>query len=129
MSAGPELAGRAAELGRAIDYHNERYHVLDSPEISDAEYDALVRELRVIEAEHPELVTPDSPTLAVGAAPSPLFAEVRHEIPMMSLDNAQSDAELRSWGERLVRLVPELDLATLAFCCEPKVDGVAMSLT
>ncbi len=129
MSAGPELAGRAAELGRAIDYHNERYHVLDSPEISDAEYDALVRELRVIEAEHPELVTPDSPTLAVGAAPSPLFAEVRHEIPMMSLDNAQSEAELRSWADRLARLVPELGLAELPFSCEPKVDGVAISLT
>ncbi len=128
MASG-DLAARAAELRDAINYHNERYHVLDSPEISDAEYDALVRELRSIEAEHPQLATPDSPTLAVGAAPSPLFAEVRHEIPMMSLDNAQSEAELRSWSERLLRLAPELELSTLAFSCEPKVDGVAMSLT
>jgi DNA ligase (NAD+) len=127
--AGRTPAGRAEELRAQINHHNERYHVLDSPEISDAEYDALVRELRAIEAEHPELATPDSPTLAVGALPSLLFAEVRHEIPMMSLDNAQTEAELRSWAERLVRLVPELDLAKLEFSCEPKVDGVAMSLT
>jgi DNA ligase (NAD+) len=125
----PSPAERAAQLRAEIRHHDERYHVLDSPEITDAEYDALKRELLAIEAEHPELATPDSPTLAVGAAPSGLFAEVRHEIPMMSLDNAQSEPELRSWGDRLVRLVPELDLSTLAFCCEPKVDGVAMSLT
>ncbi len=122
-------AGRAADLRAQINHHNERYHVLDSPEISDAEYDALVRELRAIEAEHPELATVDSPTLGVGAAPSPLFTEVRHGIPMMSLDNAQSEEELHSWAERLVRLAPELDLGALAFSCEPKVDGVAMSLT
>jgi len=127
--AGPSPAGRASELRALINHHNERYHLLDSPEISDAEYDALVRELRQIEADHPDLVTPDSPTQSVGAAPSLLFAEVRHETPMMSLDNAQTEAELRSWAERLVRLVPELDLDTLDFSCEPKVDGVAMSLT
>jgi DNA ligase (NAD+) len=127
--AQPTPAERAAELRDLIRHHDERYHLLDSPEITDAEYDALKRELLAIESEHPELETPDSPTLAVGAAPSGLFAEVRHEVPMMSLDNAQTDAELRSWGERLVRLVPELDLSTLAFSCEPKVDGVAMSLT
>jgi DNA ligase (NAD+) len=122
-------AGRAGELRALINHHNERYHLLDSPEISDAEYDAFVRELRQIEADHPDLVTPDSPTQSVGAAPSAMFAEVRHQTPMMSLDNAQTEAELRSWAERLVRLVPELDLDTLDFSCEPKVDGVAMSLT
>jgi len=122
-------ADRAAELRALIDHQNERYYLLDSPEISDAEYDALVRELRAIEADHPELVTPDSPTQAVGGAASTMFAEVRHQVPMMSLDNAQTESELRSWAERLVRLVPELDLTTLAFSCEPKVDGVAMSLT
>jgi DNA ligase (NAD+) len=120
---------RAPELRALINHHNERYHLLDSPEISDAEYDALVRELRQIEADHPELVTADSPTIAVGAPPSTLFAEVRHESPMMSLDNAQTEAELRSWAERLVRLAPEIDLDRLEFSCEPKVDGVAMSLT
>ena len=122
-------ADRADELRALINHHNERYHLLDSPEISDAEYDTFVRELRQIEADHPDLVTADSPTQSVGAAPTAMFAEVRHQTPMMSLDNAQTEAELRSWAERLVRLVPELDLDTLDFSCEPKVDGVAMSLT
>jgi DNA ligase (NAD+) len=127
--AGQTPAARAVELREQISYHDERYHLLDSPEITDAEYDALKRELLAIEAEHPELATFDSPTLAVGAAPSGLFAEVRHAVPMMSLDNAQSESELRSWGDRLLRLAPELDLRKLVFSCEPKVDGVAMSLT
>ncbi len=122
-------AERVAELRALIAHHDERYHLLDSPEITDAEYDALKRELLALEAEHPELATPDSPTQSVGAAPSGLFAEVRHQVPMMSLDNAQTEDELRSWADRLVRLVPELDLGALAFSCEPKVDGVAMSLT
>ncbi len=127
--AGPAPSERAEELRALISHHDERYHLLDSPEITDAEYDALKRELVTIETEHPELATVDSPTLAVGAAPSGLFTEVRHEVPMMSLDNAQTEAELRSWADRLVRLAPELELATLRFSCEPKVDGVAMSLT
>jgi DNA ligase (NAD+) len=122
-------AERAAELRALVAHHDERYYLFDSPEITDAEYDALKRELLALEAEHPELATPDSPTLAVGAAPSGLFAEVRHEVPMLSLDNAQSEGELRAWADRLIRLVPEIDLGTLAFSCEPKVDGVAMSLT
>ncbi len=86
-------------------------------------------ELRRLEADYPALATPDSPTQTVGAAPSGLFAEVRHRVPMMSLDNAFDEAELRAWAERLRRQDPELDLETLAFSCEPKVDGVAMSLT
>ena len=105
------------------------YHTLDSPEIPDAEYDLLVRELREIEEAYPSLATPDSPTNAVGAAPSGLFQEVRHRVPMMSLDNAFDEAELRAWAERLRRQDPSLNLETLAFSCEPKVDGVAMSLT
>ena len=123
-------AERAAELRRLIAYHDDRYYVLDSPEIPDADYDALFGELRRIEADHPEVITPDSPTQRVGGAPAPaLFAPVRHRIPMMSLDNAFSEAELDAWAERLRRLLPEVDLETLAFTCEPKVDGVAMSLT
>ncbi|HUC06163.1 MAG TPA: NAD-dependent DNA ligase LigA, partial [Acidimicrobiales bacterium] len=124
-----DVAARAEELRDLIAYHNERYHTLDAPEIPDAEFDLLVRELRGIEEAHPELVTADSPTQTVGAAPSGLFAEVRHRVPMMSLDNAFEDADLRAWGERLRRQIPELDLDTVEFCCEPKVDGVAMSLT
>ncbi len=112
-----------------IKYHNERYNVLDSPEIPDAEYDLLVLELRELEAAHPTLVTPDSPTQTVGAAPLGLFQPVRHRVPMMSLDNAFEEADLRAWAERLRRQVPDLDLEHLAFSSEPKVDGVAMSLT
>jgi DNA ligase (NAD+) len=120
---------RAAELRALIVHNNELYNVLDAPEIPDSEYDLLVVELRQLEADYPALATPDSPTHTVGAAPSGLFQEVRHRVPMMSLDNAFSEDELRAWGERLRRQAPDLDLGTLAFSCEPKVDGVAMSLT
>jgi DNA ligase (NAD+) len=125
----PAAAGRATELRQLIEYHNERYHVLDAPELPDAEYDLLVRELRELEATYPSLVSADSPTQTVGAAPSGLFQPVRHRRPMMSLDNAFAEAELRAWAERLRRQIPELDLEHLAFSSEPKVDGVAMSLT
>ena len=124
-----QVVARAAELRQQITHANELYHQLDAPEIPDAEYDLLVVELRQIEADHPELATPDSPTQAVGAAPSGLFQEVRHRVPMMSLDNAFSEEDLRAWAARLTRQAPDIDLDTLAFSCEPKVDGVAMSLT
>ena len=116
-------------LRALILHHNELYHTLDAPEIPDSEYDLLVVELRSLEAEHPALATPDSPTQAVGAAPSGLFQEVRHRVPMMSLDNAFDEDELRAWAERLRRQAPDIDLESVAFSCEPKVDGVAMSLT
>ena len=125
----PKVAARAAELRALILHNNELYHTLDPPEIPDAEYDLLVVELRQLETDYPVLATPDSPTQAVGAAPSGLFQEVRHRVPMMSLDNAFSEEELRAWSERLRRQAPDLDLESLAFSCEPKVDGVAMSLT
>jgi len=128
-SVPPEVAARAAELRALIVHHNELYHTLDAPEIPDAEYDLLVVELRHLEADHPELGTPDSPTHTVGGPPSGLFAEVRHRVPMMSLDNAFDEAELRAWAERMRRQDAALDLESLAFSCEPKVDGVAMSLT
>ncbi len=124
-----KASARAEELRRQIIHNNELYNVLDAPEIPDSEYDLLVVELRQLEADYPSLATPDSPTHTVGAAPSGLFQEVRHRVPMMSLDNAFSEDELRAWGERLRRQAPDLDLDTLAFSCEPKVDGVAMSLT
>ncbi len=123
------VAVRASELRDLIAYHNERYHTLDAPEIPDAEFDLLVRELRELEEAHPSLATPDSPTQAVGGAPLGLFRPVRHQVPMMSLDNAFAEEELRAWAERLRRPLPDLDLAQLVFTCEPKVDGVAMSLT
>ncbi len=124
----PEAAARAEELRALIRHNNELYNVLDAPEIPDAEYDLLVVELRQLEADYPALVTADSPTQTVGAAPSGLFQEVRHRVPMMSLDNAFDEDELRAWGERLRRADASLDLDALAFSCEPKVDGVAMSL-
>ena len=133
MSAGPTTDGdggaldpvaRAAELRAAIAHHNERYHVLDDPEVTDAEYDALVRELRALEAEHPDLAVPDSPTGRVGAAPSALFAPVAHHVPMMSLDNAFSPDELRAWADRLAKQVPD----DTRFECELKIDGLAISL-
>ncbi|MGP0032298.1 MAG: NAD-dependent DNA ligase LigA [Acidimicrobiales bacterium] len=128
-TAAATATARAAELRQLITYHNERYHTLDAPEIPDAEFDLLVRELRDLEAAHPALATPDSPTRTVGGAPLGLFQTVRHRVPMMSLDNAFAEEELRAWAERLHRQVPDLDLDRLVFSCEPKVDGVAMSLT
>ena len=129
MAGDSKIAARVEELRALIAHHNELYHTLDSPEIPDSEFDLLVRELRQLEEEHPSLASADSPTNTVGAAPSGLFQEVRHRVPMMSLDNAFDEAELRAWAERLRRQDPSLDLDTLAFSCEPKVDGVAMSLT
>src|SRR2546423_10160556 len=117
---------RVAQLREEIEYHNRRYHELDDPEISDADFDALVRELRALEEAHPELVTPDSPTQLVGGAPSGLFAPVQHRVPMMSLDNAFSFEELQAWGKRMDRFIESDD--GVDFVCELKIDGVAMSL-
>jgi DNA ligase (NAD+) len=128
MASPPEIDQRAAELRTQIAEHNRRYHVDDDPTISDAEYDALVRELRALEAEFPELVTPDSPTQLVGAPVSTQFSEVRHRLPMMSLDNAFSFDELLEWGKRLERrLGSEGD--AVGYVCELKIDGFAISLT
>ncbi|MFT6290962.1 MAG: DNA ligase (NAD+) [Ilumatobacter sp.] len=120
-----EAADRITELRKQITHHNERYHTLDDPEISDADYDGLARELRELEAHYPELLTEDSPTQQVGGAVSATFAPVEHEVPMMSLDNAMDRDELRAWADRVVK---GLDGATPRFVCELKFDGLAMSL-
>src|SRR6478752_2870506 len=126
MSQPDDVAARVAELRRLIAYHNERYHTLDSPEIADADYDLLVRELLRLETEHPELASPDSPTSQVGGAPlSATFAPVVHRVPMTSLDNAMDEAELAQWGDRIAR---GLAGAPATFVCELKIDGLAMSL-
>jgi DNA ligase (NAD+) len=117
-------AQRADELRADIAQHNRLYHELDAPEISDADYDALVRELQVIEENHPELLTPTSPTQTVGSAPSALFAPVRHRAPMMSLDNAMSFDELLAWGKRMERFIS----GDVDYGCELKIDGVAISI-
>jgi len=116
---------RAAELRDLIRHHNRRYYEEDAPEVADAEYDALVRELRDLEADFPDLAVPDSPTATVGATASTLFAPVRHRVPMMSLDNAFGAEELQAWADRLAKRLP----ADTAFVCELKIDGLAMSLT
>ena len=111
-------------LRELIEYHNERYFVFDEPEVSDAEFDAAVRELRALEAEHPSLVTADSPTQRPGGRPASTFAPVTHRVPMLSLDNAFSREELTAWGTRIERLVP----SPVRFVAEPKLDGLAISL-
>ncbi|MEI6186853.1 MAG: NAD-dependent DNA ligase LigA, partial [Dehalococcoidia bacterium] len=115
-----------AELRDRINYHNHRYHVLDSPEISDAEYDALLLELRKLEEEHPGLITPDSPTQRVGAEPLNAFGTVVHPRPLLSLANAFSDEDIDAWYKRISGLVPGQDID---FVCELKIDGLAVALT
>jgi DNA ligase (NAD+) len=121
---------RAAELRRLLDHHNHRYYVLDDPEISDTEYDGLLNELRDLEAEHPELQTPDSPTQRVGAKPLDKFSHARHLQPMLSLGNARNEEELRAWVKRNEdRLKKEgVEDRAIQFVTEPKVDGLAISL-
>src|SRR5690348_7857539 len=123
-----ELAARANELRRALERANYQYYVLDQPEISDREYDLMFRELRDIEEAHPELRTPDSPTLRVGAPPQSQLAKHDHLVPMLSLANAFNDDELREWEERLKRLVDDA-IARDGYTAELKIDGAAVSLT
>ncbi|MFV0260362.1 MAG: NAD-dependent DNA ligase LigA [Acidimicrobiales bacterium] len=125
---GGDTAERAAELRNQIRHHNQRYYADDAPEIPDADYDALVRELQDIEAAHPELVEPDSPTRTVGAPASATFAPVVHTMPMMSLDNAFDDEELVAWAERVARGLDLEPGASVGYVCELKIDGVACSI-
>jgi len=120
-------AARAAELRRLLERANHAYYVLDKPEISDAEYDRLFRELQELEAQHPELRTTDSPTHRVGAEPADKFRKHRHLVPMLSLANAFTEAELAEWEDRNGRLVPEV--RTAGYTLEVKIDGAAVSLT
>ena len=117
---------QVAELREQLNHHNYRYYVLDSLEIGDAQYDELMRELRAIEAEHPELVTPDSPTQRVGAAPAEGFTQVAHPRPMFSLGNAFDDDEFLAWHRRVSDL---LEGETFDMVCELKYDGLAVALT
>lgn len=117
---------RIDELRRILEKLSYDYFVLDTPTATDAEYDALMRELRALEAEHPELVTPDSPTQRVGNTPSAGFAQVQHPLPMLSLGNVFGQDELGSWAARLERILPG---AEFQFVTEPKIDGLAVALT
>ncbi|MDE1225554.1 NAD-dependent DNA ligase LigA [Vibrio aestuarianus] len=114
------------QLRETLHYHSVRYYVEDSPEIPDAEYDRLMRELLELEAQHPELITLDSPSQRVGGKPLDGFEQVKHEIPMLSLDNAFDDDELDAFHKRIQDRLATTELD--AFCCEPKLDGLAVSL-
>jgi DNA ligase (NAD+) len=119
---------RIEELRELIRYHNRRYYIEDAPEISDAEYDALYQELETLEGEHPELVTPDSPTQRVGGEPLEEFEQVRHEVPMLSLANARKLEDLYEWDARVRRLLGDDEEPQLRYVTELKIDGLAVSL-
>ncbi|MCW3019791.1 MAG: ligA, partial [Solirubrobacterales bacterium] len=130
MSVAAELASRAQELREQLEHHAYRYYVLDDPEIGDDAYDRLLDELRGIEREHPELVTPDSPTQRVGGEPVGRLEKVRHLEPMLSLGNVRSEQELRAWVERMRNHLAREGITDpgFTFVVEPKIDGLAISL-
>ena len=121
-----EVVARVQELREQINYHNYRYYVLDDPVISDAEFDRLLQELVGLEERYPRLLTPDSPSQRVGAAPLEKFETVRHRLPMISLENAFSEAEVREFEERLQRFLRSRE--PLQYVLEPKMDGCAIEL-
>jgi DNA ligase (NAD+) len=120
-----DASAKIEKLRDEIRHHEHRYYVLDDPEISDAEYDRLVNELKALEAEHPELVTPDSPTQRVGGKPREGFVKVQHSSPMLSLDNAYNEQELRDWARRVDELSGDKNVE---YVCELKLDGLSMAL-
>ncbi len=125
--AGADVAARAAELRKLIEHHLYRYHVLDDPEVSDAEYDRLFDELKAIEEEHPELATPDSPTRRVGAPPSDRFVKTEHLSPMGSLEKVTTDEALEKWAQDAAKRL-DVPAEELNYVIEPKIDGSAISL-
>ncbi|MGI9556713.1 MAG: NAD-dependent DNA ligase LigA [Solirubrobacterales bacterium] len=131
MTTPAKASRRAAELRRQIEHHDHRYYVLDDPEVGDDVYDGLLAELRELEAAHPDLQSPDSPTQRVGGKPLDGFAQVEHAEPMLSLANARDADELRAWEKRLLGVLEHLDIgdARLRYVTEPKIDGLAISLT
>ena len=129
MAVSKDVVDKIENLREQIRHHNYLYHVLDAPEIPDIEYDRLVRELQALEEDHPELVTPDSPTQRVGATPIEAFGTVEHRLPMLSLDNAFSEEEVRNFHRRVVERLELGDQGSeLAYAAEPKLDGAAVSL-
>ena len=120
------LARKAKKLRELIEQHNYLYYVLDDPQISDFEYDALLRELQQLEASHPQLLTPDSPTQRVGAAPSGAFATVRHPAPMLSLENGFSREDVAAFDRRVRERIGSAD--DVLYTAEPKLDGLAVSV-
>ena len=123
--ASKDVQHKIEALRDKIRYHEHRYYVLDDPEISDAEFDRLMNELKALEAEHPELVTPDSPTQRVGGKPREGFVKIAHSTPMLSLDNAYSEDELRDWERRVHELSSQ---SRVDYVCELKLDGMSLAL-
>ncbi|WP_308561002.1 NAD-dependent DNA ligase LigA [uncultured Klebsiella sp.] len=117
---------KLTELRTTLRHHEYLYHVMDAPEIPDAEYDRLMRELRELEAQHPELITPDSPTQRVGAEPLASFSQIRHEVPMLSLDNVFDEESFLAFNKRVQDRLKNTD--DLVYCCELKLDGLAVSI-
>ena len=130
MSKAVDASARAEELRRQLEYHGHRYYVLDDPELSDPDYDALLNELRDLEAENEELRTPDSPTQRIGGQPLDKFHEVPHLQPMLSLANARNEEELAAWVVRSERYLARqgVEMGDVHFVTEPKIDGLAISL-
>src|SRR5512142_1241546 len=124
-TAAKTVQQKIAALRDKIRYHEHRYYVLDDPELSDAEFDRLVNKLKKLEAEHPDLVTPDSPTQRVGGKPREGFVKVPHSSPMLSLDNAYNEQELRDWERRVHELTGQ---QSIEYVCELKMDGLSMEL-
>jgi DNA ligase (NAD+) len=122
----PKIDLKIITLRDEINYHNYRYYVLDDPEISDAEYDRLMRELQSLEQQYPELITPDSPTQRIGATPLEAFETVAHTLPMLSLDNGFDEGEIREFDARIRKLLPQRE--KIEYVAEPKFDGLAVEL-
>src|SRR6201997_3518634 len=125
MPAAKDAEKKIESLRDKIRHHEYLYYVLDHPEISDAEFDKLMRQLKDLEAEHPELVTPDSPTQRVGGKPREGFVKVPHSSPMLSLDNTYSEEELRDWERRVHELSGRKEIE---YMCELKLDGMSLAL-
>ena len=115
-------------LREQLNHHNYRYYVLDDPEVPDAEYDRLFQQLKSLESEHPSLVTSDSPTQRVGGAPLDAFTQVQHEMPMLSLDNAFNEDDMQAFNRRVIDRLDAEDMLSIQYACEPKLDGIAISL-
>src|SRR5689334_4459594 len=125
MPASSSVEKKIETLREQLRHHEYRYYVLDDPEISDAEFDRLMNELKKLEAGHPELITPDSPTQRVGGKPREGFVKVQHSSPMLSLDNAYAEDELRNWERRVHELSGRKDID---YVCELKLDGMSLAV-
>src|SRR5215471_2043680 len=125
-TAAKDVDRKIEQLREKIRRHEHLYYVLDAPEISDAEFDLLMQQLKRLEAEHPDLITPDSPTQRVGGKPREGFVKIAHSRPMLSLDNAFSEEELRNWDRRARELAGS---AKIEYVCELKLDGMSLALT